>query len=457
MIKYFFIISILFLTIFFIRFYNFEKKIGNSIYPFVYVNKKDFGLKSKDEVFNYFKDENNKLKKITFVFLFNKTPVATFSGSQINLHYDSAGISQKVYLVGRSTNILMAYYQKISIMLWKKIFEFAVFPDFDQDQIKEIIFHLEEVYNKPAQNALFKFENGRVVSFREEKSGERILTKETISELEEKIKNLIYHKTNRISITIKSEIIEPEITLVKINNYGIKELIGQGQSDFSHSIFERIYNIKLAASKFNGVLILKDKVLSFNETVGDISSLTGYKPAYIIKDGKTILGDGGGVCQVSTTLFRAALNAGLEILERYPHAYRVSYYENDSLPGFDATVFAPTTDLKIKNNTGAAILIQTEVDESNNLLYFRLYGKKDDRVVEIEKPLIWDVVPPPPPKYQDDPNLKKGVIKQIDFPAWGAKVNFKYKVKFGNKKTEEKEIFSFYKPWQAVYLVGTAD
>ncbi|OGK34911.1 hypothetical protein A3F58_03750 [Candidatus Roizmanbacteria bacterium RIFCSPHIGHO2_12_FULL_37_9b] len=204
-------------------------------------------------------------------------------------------------------------------------------------------------------------------------------------------------------------------------------------------------------------MIPKGSVFSFNDTVGDISSLTGYKPAYIIKSGKTVLGDGGGVCQVSTTLFRAALNAGLPILERTAHAYRVGYYENDSKPGFDATVFAPNPDLKIKNDSPASILIQTEVDQVNNLLYFRFYGKKDQRKIEISQVTVYDVVPPLPEIRQDDPTLKKGVIKQVDFPAWGAKAVFNYKVSNDDKVLFEKKFFSNYRPWQAVYLVGQAD
>jgi vancomycin resistance protein YoaR len=264
-------------------------------------------------------------------------------------------------------------------------------------------------------------------------------------------------KPKKITLIIKSKIIESEITLAKANSFGIEELISEGKSDFSHSISERIHNIILASSKFNGVLIPKDKIFSFNETIGDISSLTGYKPAYIIKEGKTVLGDGGGVCQVSTTLFRAALNAGLPIIERHAHAYRVYYYENDSKPGFDATVFAPSVDLKIKNDTPAYILIQTQVDKNNNLLYFYLYGKRDNRIVEISPVKVWDIIPPPSPLYQEDPTLKKGIVKQIDFAAWGAKANFHYKVTKDDQILFEKDFFSSYKPWRAIYLVGVGE
>ena len=97
------------------------------------------------------------------------------------------------------------------------------------------------------------------------------------------------------------------------------------------------------------------------------------------------------------------------------------------------------------------------VDKEKNLLFFKLYGKKDNRKIEISPVSIWDVIPPPPSLYQDDPTLKKGVVKQIDFPAWGAKASFHYKVIKDNKTIFEKQFFSSYRPWPAVFLVGIAD
>jgi vancomycin resistance protein YoaR len=271
------------------------------------------------------------------------------------------------------------------------------------------------------------------------------------------INNLVgEHKTSLV-VDVAYEIIKPEFTLSTANDFGIIEKIGQGQSDYSGSISERIHNIILASSKFHGILIPKDEIFSFNKTVGDISALTGYKPAYIIKNGRTVLGDGGGVCQVSTTLFRAAINTGLPIIERVSHAYRVHYYENDGKPGFDATVFNPSADLKFKNDTSAYILIQTEIDKTNNILTFMLYGKKDNRIAQISDAKVWDVLPPPEPLYQDDPTLKKGITKQIDWSSWGAKAIFHYKVEKEGKTIADQDFFSQYRPWQAVFLVGTAD
>jgi len=432
---------------------NIEKKI----YPNTYINKINFGEKTKEELLKFFEEKNKKLKEKKIIIIYQNEPLATFSGKMINLHFDSQGIWERAFLIGRSSHFPSKILQKITSIFNLKKFYIESQPSLDYQIIKDFLNIAKEKYDKPAKNALFKFENGRVISFYKEVWGEKINEEKFIYDLNI-IKQKILEKENKdFFLKIHIEKIEPEIKLSEINNFGIKEEIGFGKSDFTGSIVSRIHNIILASSKFNGILIPPGKILSFNETIGDVSSLSGYQPAYIIKDGKTILGDGGGVCQVSTTLFRAALNAGLPIIERHPHAYRVSYYENDSLPGLDATVFAPFVDLKIKNDTKAHILIQTKIDKENNLLFFYLFGQKDGRQVEIEKPKIWDIVPPLPPKYQDDPTLKKGVIKQIDFPSWGAKANFHYKVVKNGEILFEKDFFSSYRPWQAVYLVGTAE
>ena len=236
---------------------------------------------------------------------------------------------------------------------------------------------------------------------------------------------------------------------------GIKELIGRGTSTYFHSISGRVYNVSLAASRINGTLVKPGDTFSFNDTLGDVSSFTGYQQAYIISDGKTILGDGGGVCQVSTTLFRAALNAGLPILERQAHAYRVGYYEQNSPPGLDATVYGPSPDFKFKNDTPAYILIQAKANSKNYSLVFELYGASDGRVATISKPVVSGVTAPPEDRYQDDPSLPTGQTKQIDFKAWGAKVTFNYSVTRDGEQIYKRTFISNYRPWQAVYLRGT--
>lgn len=434
----------------------FNKKYENRIYPGVFVDNRDFSGQTQDQVKKSYEEKTRKLNNLGVTVFYKNDPIATFSAKTLDLKYDGETPSIQAYMVGRSKHVASRFLQLASSFLRLKQYRFESTLSYDQEPIKEFLSESEEKYNHPAENALFKFESGRVISFKNEKKGLELESEKFLTDFDSNIQNLKRGKF-KAQVEITGKVIQPEITLASSNKFGIEEEIATGKSDYSHSIPERIHNVILAASKFNGVLIPPGETFSFNKAIGDISSLTGYKPAYIIKEGKTVLGDGGGVCQVSTTLFRAALLAGLPILERHAHAYRVSYYENDSPPGFDATVYSPTVDLKIKNDTPAHILIETEVDEQNMLLYFRFFGKKDKRTVQIANTNLWDVTPPLPAKYQEDATLKKGVVKQVDFPAWGSKASFTYKVSHGNDVTIDEKFYSYYKPWAPVYLVGVAD
>jgi vancomycin resistance protein YoaR len=157
------------------------------------------------------------------------------------------------------------------------------------------------------------------------------------------------------------------------------------------------------------------------KNVTPIDSVHGYQPSLYNSKWKNTFSDGGGVCQTSTTMFRAALNAGLEILERYPHAYRVSYYEQNYDVGIDASVFEPSADFRFKNDTSAYILVQTSVDKENYYVKYELYGTSDGRKATVGKATIWSQTPPLPSIYQDDPTLPVGTTKQVDWEAWGRK------------------------------------
>lgn len=306
------------------------------------------------------------------------------------------------------------------------------------------------------QNPKFDFENGKVAEFLPALDGIKVDSQNFKNKLIDSI-NLIEDSPDSATAfelpVIKTA---PDLTTDKVNNMGIKELIGRGFSTYYHSIPGRVHNVALAASRINGTLVKPGEVFSFNQTLGDVSAFTGYQQAYIISEGKTILGDGGGVCQVSTTLFRAALNAGLPIPDRTAHAYRVGYYEQNSPPGMDATVYGPTPDFKFTNDTSSYILIEAKADPKNYTLVFELYGTKDGRVATITKPIVTNISAPPPDVYQDDPTLPVGTLKQVDYRAWGAKVYFDYLVTRNGETLYKKTFVSNYRPWAAVYLRGTS-
>jgi len=450
------IIFVLFTLSFFIvcKIKKMEDSLRDKVFPNVFLDNLLIEGKTKTDLENWQKEKDQILSQLELTVNYHDKPIATFSAKQINLHSNISEIGDRAMIIGRSPLFFSRLDQLITGFFRTKKYRFFSSIIYNKDTFKDFLTISEETYNKPAKNALFQFKDNRVISFRQEERGLKILTDLFYQNLDQQIQNL---KTNpkKITIILSDQIIDPEIALSEANQFGIKELIAEGKSDFSYSIANRVHNITVAASKFNGTLIPKEKEFSFNENVGDISVLTGYQQAYIIKDGKTVLGDGGGVCQVSTTFFRAALNAGLPITERQAHAYRVSYYENDSKPGLDATTFAPSVDLKFINNTPAYILIQTDVNTENNILTIKFYGKKDDRKITLSPIIVYDLTPPLPAVYQEDLTLKKGITKQVDFAAGGAKSKFDYKVTLDNKTIIDKTFFSIYRPWAAVYLVGT--
>lgn len=240
-----------------------------------------------------------------------------------------------------------------------------------------------------------------------------------------------------------------------ISKYGIKELLATGISKYTGSAASRVHNLALAAERAGNTLVAPGAIYSLNKTIGEISGKTGYDSAYIITNGRTVLGEGGGVCQTSTTLFRAALNAGLPIVARYAHAYRVKYYEIESPVGIDAAIFQPSLDFQFKNDTSSYILVESTIDKDKDLLTFNIYGTSDGRKVEMTEPVITSQTPPPPAQYIDDPTIPEGVIRQVDFPAWGANVTFSRTVTRDGETLANDTFNSRYQAWKAVFLKGT--
>jgi len=248
--------------------------------------------------------------------------------------------------------------------------------------------------------------------------------------------------------------VRPTIASEDAPNLGIVELIAEGETSFAGSSASRIQNIKVGAAQFDGLLIAPGETFSFNYYLGDVTAEKGYEESIIIWGNTTRTDVGGGLCQVSSTAFRAAFWAGVPIVERWPHAFRVSYYEPPI--GLDATIYSPSVDLKWVNDTGHHILIHTYVDEPNKTLTFRYYGTKSNRSVEMDGPYEANPEPHDPAVYRDDPTLPKGQTKQIEWAKDGLDVTI-YRIINENGQSRQDTFFSRYRPWQAVYLVGTKE
>ena len=436
-------------------YFAFKNLYREKVYPGIRIDGIDFGRKSQQDIKNYFQEKNMEASDTTFVFSFEEK-MATISAKDIDFGYDENLLSDQAISVGRSGDPIVNI--SLIIQAYTTGVDLSSAYKYSEEKLSTKLNSMIEGINEAPVEAVFTFENGRVTEFRPSKDGQEIDKSQLNQLILSKAKLILNYTSQKIVvIPIPVKIIKPNLTTDRVNQMGIKELIGSGTSLFAHSIETRIYNINLAASRLNGILVAPGETFSFAQSIGDISAYTGYKQAFIISGGKTILGDGGGVCQVSTTLFRAALNSGLPIEERTAHAYRVNYYEQDSPPGIDATVYVPSVDLKFRNDTGHHILIQTLVDLAELRLTFNLYGTKDGRITEISSPVITSQTPAPEPKYEDDPTLPKGQIKQVDFAAAGAKVYFTRKVTKDGKILISETFNSNYRPWQAVFLRGTKE
>lgn len=434
---------------------NISRKYKGRILPNIYLNNESVSNLSIKEINNNLQSDINNLQKLQITISYEDKFISTLSGKMLNFKIDNKKINDTLMNIGRENKPITQFITRFKLFILKEPYNLTFLPSFTSQPLITILENIKTTFQEDPKDALFKFEGNRVTAFSNEKIGKKILSNEALSQTHNYIEKSIANKKYKpIFINVQSQQIEPLIKLSDTNSLGIKELIGSGSSDFSGSIENRIYNIELSSSKFNGLIIKPKEELSFNKTVGNISYLSGYKQAYVIENGRTVLGDGGGVCQVSTTLFRAALNTGLNVTQRVPHAYRVHYYEENSSPGLDATVFAPTVDFKFINDTNNAILIQTMINRDTNQLNILFYGTKDGRKINISPVIIWGISSPPEPIYQDDPSLPNGVIRQVDWSAWGAKTKFTYEVTKDNEVLHYKEFVSNYRPWQAVYLRG---
>lgn len=437
-------------------FYLMFRKIHSGLaYPGIIVNGIDLGGKTEQKIQEIFSQKNDKIANVQFIFS-DSIDSATVSAKDLDFGYNQTLIAKQAISIGRSENLL----SNISVVAQAYIGSLKLDPSyhFSDKILQEILSPFVQKTNKDPIDALFTFSNGKVTAFRPSEDGQIVDIDAIKNILNSKFSMLSFADTQKtINIFIPIKVIQPKITTDKANNLGIKELIGEGTSLFQHSIPGRIFNITLASSRMNGLLVAPNEEFSFNKALGDVSAFTGYKQAYVIQNGRTVLGDGGGVCQVSTTFFRSLLQAGIPITERHAHAYRVGYYEQDSPPGYDATIYVPTVDLKFKNDTGNYILIQTQIDSDLQQLSVFLYGTSDGRMAEISKPVITNIVPPKEDLYQDDPNLPKGIIKQVDYKMEGSRVYFTRKVSRNGKEILSDKFTSNYSPWQSIYLRGTKE
>ena len=248
------------------------------------------------------------------------------------------------------------------------------------EKVEEFLDDLARRANTDPVDAKFAMQDGRATAFVMSKNGSRVNIKKSAGKISALLTN---DSAPPERIALPFTVTEPSIKTTDSNKLGITALIGEGRSNFAGSSNDRVHNITVAANRFNGILIKPGEEFSFIKILGPVDGEHGYKPELVIRDHQTKPEYGGGICQVTTTIFRGAILSGLEITARRNHSYPVRYYQPI---GFDATVYDPFPDLRFRNNTPGHILLQ--MSREGTQLVFRFYGTSDGRRTVMEGPFV---------------------------------------------------------------------
>jgi vancomycin resistance protein YoaR len=333
----------------------------------------------------------------------------------------------------------------------------------DPAPLRDILLGIATQVDRKAENAGFRFNDTtrQLDLIRYAKIGRTVDTEASITA----INDALLQGEHNIALQIVEK--QPDVTdNATAEQLGVTELVSSETSYFYGSTAARIQNIQAAAARFDGLLVAPGETFSMGDAMGDVSLDNGFAEALIIYGGRTIKGVGGGVCQVSTTLFRTVFFGGYPVVERIPHAYRVSYYEetasgaiDSSLAGLDATVYFPLVDFQFTNDTPYWILMETYVSAEARTLTWKFYSTSDGRSVTWDTTGPQNVVPAPKPLFEENDELKAGQIEQVDWAANGADVDVTRTVWKNGAAYFSDEFKTHYEPWQAICQVapGTKD
>ncbi|EOC99906.1 VanW family protein [Caldisalinibacter kiritimatiensis] len=355
----------------------------------------------------------------------------------LGITYDYYEAVNKAYQIGRQGSII----DRLKEIYYTRIYgkEIKMTVKYDRDKLYKLVNKISKDLNQESKNATISFNKGKF-KIQPEVMGRKV----KIDLLEKRIKDSIL-----LSSEVEIPIQETKPRLTKENLSKIKDKLGEYTTSFYGSSQGRVHNIQLSSQAIDGIVLLPGELFSFNETTGARSKSDGYRTAKVIINGKFVDAIGGGVCQVSTTLYNAVLLSDLEIVERYHHSIPSTYVPK----GRDATVVYGYLDLKFKNNKKYPVYIHTET--ANRKLLISIYGKKDDKNKKIDiKSVITEKISPDQ-EIKEDANLKPGEKVIVQKGRYGYKVKT-YKSTIKDGKVVETELVSYdlYKPKKQIIKTG---
>lgn len=243
-----------------------------------------------------------------------------------------------------------------------------------------------------------------------------------------------------------------------LDTLGLVAMLSEGKSDFTGSAPYRVTNIEVGLKRLDGILIAPGEEFSFNDAIGNIDAENGFVEGYAIIANRTQLEFGGGICQDSTTLFRAAFWAGLPITERWGHSFYISWYDKYGPTGMDSTIFTGGPDLKFVNDTGNWILMQAESNAKTGVASIKFYGTPTNRTVELVHNIYARAPAPTDPVYVADEEQPAGTVKHSDRARDGLSIEIRRNVINPDGTARPTDVFlTQFKPWPNIFVLNPQD
>ena len=410
----------------------------SKIYNNIYIENIDMSGLTKEEAIDKLKESIYCNKEINFLYDENIYPL---SFDFIELNYNIEDTVEKAFNIGRNKNIVDNTKIKINLKLGDKI-NFRLEPKYNNEKIDEYIEILCSQINKEPVDATINIEQDNI-KVTDEIIGIKI-NKDTLREtIIDKIDELDFNETS-----IPINIIKPKYTYENLSK--INSVLGSYKTKFNLSNYNRSNNIYIATNKTNNILLNNNEEFSFNNIIGQRSEQAGFKEAPVIINGEMQSGLGGGICQVSSTIYNAVLYSGLEITEARNHSIPSSYIEK----GRDATVSYGAVDLKFRNNYQYPILIQNKV--INDTIVTTIYGNdRYKREIDIVTELVETIPNKTIVKKSSIMYNGENFIQEKGRNGYKIKTYRIYKNKNGEILSKEYINESYYPPINKIIIKGT--
>lgn len=309
----------------------------------------------------------------------------------------------------------------------------------DRATLRRLLLPIKDEYDRPAVNARLDLENKQILP---SKPGLLLNVEATALAIEQALER------NQPSATVVFETVNPDRTTEQLQGVTFDHVIAAFETpyDRSEKARERTFNLRLAASKLDGTVLLPGEEFDFNRIVGPRDEANGYKVAAVIAQGELVDGIGGGTCQISGTLHAAAFFAGLDIVQRYPHTRPSSYIKL----GLDATVVYPSINFRFRNPYDFPVVLHQTVKDG--VVRAEILGPDTGKTVTLIRRIL-SAIPYEEVERPDD-RLEQGhrVLAQRGVP--GFKMRMYRVVREGPHAKREKRDVT-YPPTQQVVLVGT--